>query len=352
MQLTVDFWHKLYWRNTVEDWTISLGILLGAVLTARLVYAFIGSAAHQFTKRTETELDDILVDRMETPTLLLIVLLGFRYAFERLHFSEGTYTFLHRAFIMIIAINVTWFLVRIANTFVQHWMDKYGKERNNMDAQMTLLIKRSVGTILWLVGITVGLNNAGFDVGALIAGLGIGGLALALAAQDTVKNIFGGVMMFLDRPFRIGDTIVIDNIEGSIEYIGIRSTRIRTIAGRVITIPNAHFTDRAIENISIEPARRVELILGLTYDTTPEKIDLSIATLKNIFEENSRINDKQCIVFFQKFNSSSLDIKAIYHIKKEYDILETQSSVNREILKRFNEANLEFAFPTQTTYNK
>src|SRR5690606_15268118 len=101
----------------------------------------------------------------------------------------------------------------------------------------------------------------GFDVGALIAGLGIGGLALALAAQDTVKNIFGGMMMFLDRPFRIGDTIIIDKYEGKVEYIGIRSTRIRLASGRLVIIPNAHFTDKAIENISIEPARRINIVL-------------------------------------------------------------------------------------------
>ena len=350
--LLVDFWSQIFWHNSVKQWCISIAILLLSVLFARLVYAFFGSVARTFTKKTETDLDDILVDRLETPTVLLIVLLGFRYAFELLHFSDSVHSFISRAFVLAIAFNVTWFAVRIADSLIEHWLKEYGKERENIDAQMILLIKRSMRIIFWLVGITLGLNNAGFDVGALIAGLGIGGLALALAAQDTVKNIFGGVMMFLDRPFRIGDTIVIDKVEGTVEYIGIRSTRIRLQSGRLVTLPNAQFTDRAIENISVEPSRRVSIVLGLTYDTPVEKIDLAMEILKQIIADTPHVSKGNYLVFFEKLNTFSLDIKMIYHIEKSGNIIEVPSTVNREILKRFNEAKLEFAFPTQTSYSK
>jgi MscS family membrane protein len=213
------------------------------------------------------------------------------------------------------------------------------------------MIERGIRILVWSIGIIVALNNAGFDVGALIAGLGIGGLAVALAAQDTVKNIFGGIMIFIDKPFRIGDRILIENYDGFVEYIGVRSTRMRTLSGRLVTIPNAHFTDRPIENITIEPARRIDLVVGLTYNTPPEKIDLAISIMKEISKGNPNIINEQTFVFFETFNASSLDIKFVYYIHKSSDIFEAQTSVNREILKRFNENGLEFAFPTRTVYN-
>ncbi|HEY0261757.1 MAG TPA: mechanosensitive ion channel domain-containing protein, partial [Chitinophagales bacterium] len=149
-----------------------------------------------------------------------------------------------------------------------------------------------------------------------------------------------------------GDVIVIDKFEGAVEHIGIRSTRIRLYNGRLVTLPNAQFTDKAIENITIEPARRVNVILGLTSDTPLEKVDLAIDILKQIVVDIPNVSSENKFVFFEKLNTYSLDVRLIYHIEKAGDLLEVQSSVNREILKRFTEAKIEFAFPTQTIYNK
>lgn len=353
MILLTDFLQRSFYHNSIEAWLISGAIIVGTILLARLAYWIISRMVRSITSRTETKLDDLIIDKMERPAVLGIILIGLSYAVERLHFTDKVDLYVHRAFVFLIAINLTWFLIRIVDAVIEEYLRPYAKrDDNDLDDQMILLIERGASLVLWTVGIIVGLNNAGFDVGALIAGLGIGGLALALAAQDTVKNIFGGVMVFIDKPFSIGDRIRIDGFDGFVHYIGIRSTRIKTLEGRIVTIPNAHFSDKAIENVTIEPSRRVVVSLGLVYNTPPDKLDEAIAILKAISDSSEAIITQDTVVFFETFNAHSLDVKLVYFIKKESDIFITQTEVNKQILARFNAAGLEFAFPTRTIYNK
>ena len=150
------------------------------------------------------------------------------------------------------------------------------------------------------------LRNAGVDVGAMIAGLGIGGLAFALAAQDTIKNIFGGVTIFSDRPFRLGDRIVVDGFDGIVEDIGIRSTRLRTLDKQLITIPNYKIVEASILNISEEPMRKVVLKVGVTYNTTPEKMQKAISILESIPQKIQEI-DQEVLAGFSNFSDFALN---------------------------------------------
>jgi len=187
-------------------------------------------------------------------------------------------------------------------------------------------------------------------VGTLIAGLSIGGLAFALAAQDTIKNIYGGFTIFTDRPFRIGDRIKVDGFDGFVEEIGIRSTRIRTLEKRVVTIPNFKLVEASVENISEEPLRRVLLKLGLTYNTSPEKMNEAMAILKDMPNRVENVETKDIMVAFTDFTDFSLVITFVYFIRKDADVMETPTQVNSEVLRSFNEAELQFAFPTHTVY--
>ncbi len=195
------------------------------------------------------------------------------------------------------------------------------------------------------------LNNAGYDVAALIAGLGIGGLALAMAAKDTVSNVFGGFTIFTDRPFTLNDRIKVAGYEGYIREIGLRSTRLQTLEGRVVTIPNSRFSDTPVENVTLEPSRKVVLNLGLTYDTSPEQMRRALDILTQIGTQHVELEDR-LLVSFNGFGDFSMNILFIYYIKSGADILGTQTEINLLILDRFNAAGLEFAFPTQTLYTK
>jgi MscS family membrane protein len=222
------------------------------------------------------------------------------------------------------------------------------ESESDLDDQLLPILRKGIHAAVWIMAIIVGVNNAGYDVGALIAGLGIGGLALALAAQDTVANLFGGITIFVDQPFTIKDWIKIDSHEGIIEEVGIRSTRIRTFEGRLVTIPNKVFAESAIENVSAEPSRRVILVFGLTYDTKPENMKLALSLLADVHTRFSEHLEEKHLELFDSFGDFSLNIKFIFYIKKGEDVFQLNSQIKMEILEKFNAAGLDFAFPTQT----
>jgi len=347
-----EFLSQDFYGNSIKNWAISMGIFVGAVVIAKICYIIIGKYVKKITAKTKSRLDDILVHNLEKPAMFGVGLIGFYWGFERLSFGESIDGFFSNLFVVLITVNVTWFIVSIVDSLIDEYvMPIVQKSESDFDDQLMPLLRKVVNASLWSLGIVIALNNAGFDVAALIAGLGIGGLALALAAQDSVKNIFGGIMIYMDKPFKIGDRVIMNGFDGIVEEVGIRSTRIRTLEGRLVTIPNAQFNDNAVENVTREPSRKVVVNLGLTYDTTPENMELAMEKLKSIAAANSSLDEK-VLVSFNAWGDFSMGILFIYYIKPEGDILITQSEMNLEILKQFNEAGLEFAFPTQTIYTK
>jgi MscS family membrane protein len=273
------------------------------------------------------------------------------YGLNRLDFSGELTDFMVTVYHILIAINVTWLIARLIDAIIEEYIVPLAsKTESSLDDQIIPLVRKGLRTVIWILGIIVALNNAGYDVGALIAGLGIGGFALAMAAKDSVANIFGGIMIFTDKPFKLGDRIKINGFDGTITEIGIRASRMKTLEGRLVTIPNALFTGDMVENVSKEPSRKVILNLGLTYDMKAEQMEKGIELLKGIAKENEHLT-ADYLVAFNAFGDFSLGIVFIYYIKSGSDILATQTAINLEILKQFGEHGLEMAFPTQTIHH-
>ena len=340
---------QLFYGNTLRNWLISLLIIIGALILNKVFVLLNKHVVHKLTSKTKNRLDDILFQMLEAPVLLGIALIAIWFAADRLDLNVNFETFVRKAYKLLIVINVTWFIVRFVNALIEEYLQPIANDPTNkrIDNNILPLIRRTLLGILWMLGIVMALNNMGVNVGTLIASLGIGGLAFALAAQDTIKNIFGGITIFSDRPFRIGDRIVVNGFDGIVEDIGIRSIRLRTLERKLVTIPNYKIVDSFIENVSAEPMRRNLSKIGLTYKTTPEQMNQAISILKAMPTAIKGI-DNEMYVFFSEFKNYSLEITFIYFIKKESDIPETISQVNLELLRSFNKAGLEFAFPTQT----
>lgn len=350
----INFFNQKIYNNTLYDWVFSLIIVVASVVIARVVYWLISKILRQYTKETDTDIDDLIIKKLDAPVALGVVLIGIRYALKLLEFPRLVNGYVHRGFVLMVALTVTWLLTRIVRGAIEYYFRRHAQAGtpDKADSQIMMMAKRASVILIWAIGIVVGLNNAGFDVGALIAGLGIGGLALALAAQDTVKNIIGGMVVFIDKPFYIGDVIKIKETEGTVIYTGIRSTRIRMGNGRIVTIPNAQFTDSAIENITLEPAKRIVNHLLLPFDTPVEKIDEAITILKNIVEHSPDVNHYDAIIFLEKFSQFSVDVNFTYHIKKGSDIHATQTDINIQILQKFKQTGIEFAYPTQVNIER
>ena len=342
---------QTYYGNTLQSWLLSLTIILLSVILGRVIYWTFSKFVRLFTAKTKTNLDDIVVDMIEEPAVFVVVVMGVWFALKSLTLSETITTIISNSYQVIIALLVGWLLSRLFDALYKEYMIPLAeKTENDLDDQLMPIISKGVKLIIWLMAIIIGLNNAGYDVAALIAGLGIGGLALAMAAKDTVSNIFGGFTIFADQPFKINDRIKIAGYDGVVTEIGVRSTRLKTLEGRIVTMPNSKFADAPVENISWEPSRKVKLTLGLTYDTTPDKMQLAMDLLSQISEANKQ-TEENVTIGFNAFGDFSMNIAFIYYICKGESIMDTQTAINMEILRKFNEAGLEFAFPTQTLYN-
>jgi MscS family membrane protein len=289
---------------------------------------------------------------IEEPMVLALMVAGIWYGLTYLTLPEALDRWIGNVVQVLIVLSVGWLVARLLDSLYKEYVVPLAeKSETDLDDQLLPILRKGTKVVVWGLTIVIALNNAGYDVGALLAGLGIGGLALAMAAKDTVSNVFGGFTIFLDRPFTLKDRVKIAGFDGTIQEIGIRSTRLQTLDGRIVTIPNAKFTDSPVENVSLEPSRKVVLNLGLTYDTTPEKMEQAMQLLKEIAAGNPDVVEKVSIGF-NGFGDFAMNVLFIYYINKGADILGTQTAVNMEILRQFNAQGLEFAFPTQTLYTR
>lgn len=335
--------------NTVENWLISILFILGAVVIVKLLSLLGKKVIKPFVSRTTNQIDDIIYYSLESPLKFAVILLGIWLAIHRLVYPDSFVKVVDNAYRILIVLDITWIFARLFSGLLQ---DYWGRNSNGQANAMLPVIKRTILVVVWIIGLVMALSNIGVNISALLGTLGIGGIAFALAAQDTVKNIFGALTIFTDKPFSIGDTINVNGLEGTVVDVGMRSTKIMGYDKRITTLPNYKITDASIVNISSEPMRRVTVTLGLTYDTTPEKMKEALDILRAIPKrvENVSENPSDITANFTDYADSALVITYYYYIEKQGDILKVTSDMNLEILAAFNKAGLDFAFPTQTLY--
>jgi MscS family membrane protein len=340
--------------NTLQNWGISLLIIAGALIVNQILIFVNRKVIRKMTAKSSVKFGEILFGSLEKPLLMGIILLAVWIALDRLDLGEKIHGLVFKSYNVLVVLNVTWFFARLCASLVENIQlknkTKSPKGKFYVDHKITPLVKRGVLIIVWIIGIITALNNVGIEVTTLMGALGIGGIAFALAAQDTIKNIFGGITMFTDKTFHIGDVINFDSTEGTVIDIGLRSTRLRTYDRRIVTIPNYKLMDALITNVSSETARRIVMDISLRYDTPPEKMQEAMAILRAIPHHISTVNEKDLDVAFTEFAQSALVIRFIYFINKTADISETRSKVNFEILTAFNQSGLKFAFPSSTVY--
>lgn len=332
-------------HNHVNDWMRAAAFAGGGWLLGQVVYRAAGAVLRPMTKRTASQLDDRLVEQLRAPVVVLITVLGFFAGYHQLTFGARASLWAERVFHVAVALSVTWIIARTVMAIVDELLHERSKAHGH-SARPLPGVRAIVKTLIWGLGVVVALNNAGYDVGALLAGIGIGGLAMALAAQETVANVFGGITIYADRPFKIGDRVRVDGHDGFVKEIGIRSTRIQSLAGPIVVIPNKKFTESTVENVSDEPSRRVLLELGLVYETPPAKMERAMQVLTEIVMAHQDIVEENHIVSFNTYKEYSLNILFIFFIRKGADIFEGHSRMNLAILKRFYEEGLSFAYPT------
>ena len=343
----------VYFGNTILSYLMALGIVAGSIVAGKILYWIISNVVKVFTQKTETKLDDILIEALQGPAIFFLFYLGFNYAYRLLSFPEHVFKVFGNIAYILFAINVAWLLINIVDAIIQEYFAKIAtRTKSDIDDQLMPIVRTLVKVIIVIIAIISILDNMGFDIASLLAGLGIGGLAFALAAQDTLKNLFGGITIFADKPFKVGDRIKLDDArDGFVRTIGVRSTILETFDGTQIIVPNAKITDSILENISRESARRVKASVGVEYGTSMKKMEEAIKIIKEIILKNKDTDDRS-FVTFDGFGDFSLNIQIIYWIKNKDNILNAKHNINMEIKKQFEKAKINMAFPTSTVYLK
>ncbi|MFP4195415.1 MAG: mechanosensitive ion channel family protein [Candidatus Woesearchaeota archaeon] len=305
---------------------------------------------HALTRKTTTRLDDLIVDALKGPVIFAVFLGGLQYGKPVLTLTETASTIYGQVLSALIIINIAWFAIRITNAILENYLYPGAKgTKIKMDGALYQMFKRLVSGIIYAIAIIIILQNFGVKVTGLVAGLGIGGLAFALAAQDIIGNMFGGAAVIVDKPFQVGDRVKVAGQDGFVSKISLRSTTLETFAKTQVVMPNKMIADSVLENVSRENMRREKVVVGLEYDTPAKDLEKAKKMLADIIKKNDKTDDES-LVHFINFGASSLDIQVLYWIKDLDQILGTKDEVHMAIKKAFDKEGLNFAFPTQTVH--
>ncbi len=343
-----DFIKQEYFGNTVEHYLIALGIMVIGVLFVRLIRKGILNQIKKWTSRTETKLDDYIVRGIEKfglPILnFFIIYSGVKY----LDFPENTDKMIGNVAVIVI----TYYAIQMLSSFVRLTLEALTSQQEGGQEKLKQLngIMLILNGVLWGLGLLFIFDNLGYDVTAIVAGLGIGGIAIALAAQSILGDLFNYFVIFFDRPFEIGDFITIDDKKGVVEYIGIKTTRVKSIGGEQLVFSNSDLTNSRIHNFKRMERRRVVFSVGVIYQTPTHLLEKIPSILKNIVESNPAVTFDRA--HFQKLGSFSLDYEVVYFIENSdyVQYMDIQQKMNLEIFKTFASEGIEFAYPTQTLF--
>ncbi len=348
MDLLNGFLQRAYLDNTVSAYLVALVVLLAGVIAARLVARIGLGALDRLSRRTQTQLDDLAVRLIKKNGVPLLYFVATYLAVASLRLAPG---FARALGFVTIAIT-TFFTLRTVLGVASYLLEHYIKRENGNDqrAKSLMALMPVLSVLVWGVAIVFLLDNMGLRVSAVVASLGIGGIAVALAAQSMLRDFFSHVLILLDRPFELGDFIIVGSYLGTVEHIGIRSTRLRSLSGEELVVSNTDLTSGWIKNYKRMKERRIVFGFGVTYDTPSETLGKIPQVVREVVDNtpNTRFDRAH---FFQ-FGASSLDYQVVYYILvPDYtQYMDAQQTINLQLKQRLELMGVEFAFPTQTVY--
>lgn len=343
----------------VSIWQLLLAslVIFAGFLSRRIILGFLKSWLTKRTEKTTNTWDDAFVERVPAPLAALAQIALWHVAAGVLALPTepiDVATVVFQGLEIAFAIALLWLLMRIIDVLAEGLKRFSETTESTLDDQLVPLVRKTLKVIVAVMVAVMVVQNLGYSVSSILASLGIGGLAIALAAQDTVANLFGSVVVFTDRPFQIGDWVEFDGIEGTVEEVGFRTSRIRRFDKSLVTVPNKMFSTTPIINHSLRTVRRIKMTIGVTYDTNAEQMQTLLDALRTRVAEHPGIDQNFHFVHFVEFNSSSLDIQFYCFTKSTVwtTFLQVQEELMLQTMQTVESLGLEMAFPTRTLYLK
>jgi len=344
----MEFLNTEYYGNSIQSYLISVGMILGGMLIIRLFRKSILIRLKKWASTTETNFDDYVVSAVER-FILPMLNVGIMYlAIKYLDLSEEGSKMLRNAFVVAF----TFYGIRLGTSSLKILLESYAKRQVGGEEKVKQLkgIMIVINIIIWSLGAVFLFDNLGYNVTAIVTGLGIGGLAVALAAQTILGDLFNYFVIFFDRPFEIGDYIVVDDKKGNVEYVGIKTTRIKSLTGEQIIISNSDLTNSRVHNFKRMERRRIVFNIGVTYQTTPEQLRAIPDIIRKIIVDQKDAQIDRC--HFSSFGDSSLNFETVYYVTEpDYaKYMDIQQSINLQVFDAFYKEKIDFAYPTQTLF--
>lgn len=337
--------------NTVTHYVISAMFLVCAVLLRRFVTTIIFNQLKRLASKTETTLDDKLFPAMESPVATFVMVTGIFAALKVLKLSEAADRAIAAGSTVAFSLVIFWGLLRAFDAIIDH-ASEIARDKQMGIAAFMPWIKKSLIAVFVVVGGLMTIQSLGYNVSTILQGLGIGGLAFALAAQDTIANLFGSIVVAIDQPFKIGETVKIGSHTGTVEDIGLRSTKIRLVDKSLVVMPNKMVSSEAIVNLSRFTSRRVEQVFNLTYDSTADQLGGVVEDIRKLLADEAEIDPTSTHVYFRDLAASSLDIWVVY-ATRDPDFkkgMALKQKINLAIMRLVAARGLSFAYPTSVMH--
>lgn len=336
---------SVFWGNTLRSYLVAAGIILGVIILAHIIKAVLLVRLKKWATNSKTNVDDFLVRGMNRTLLPLLYFAGLYIGLSNLDFSP----FAEKTIEKIAKIIITFFAVRVVVTTISFFMASYIRRQENGEVKLrqTKGIMLIVSVVIWCFGLVFLLANLGYDVTTIIAGLGIGGIAIALAAQTILGDLFSYFVIFFDRPFEVGDFIAVDDKMGTVDYVGIKTTRLKSLGGEQLVFSNTDLTNSRLHNYKRMKRRRVVFKLGVIYESTEEQLKAIPEIVKAVVEkQKDALFDR---AHFFSYGSFSLDYEICYYVlTDDYNrYMDIQQAINLDIFREFAGLDIQFAYPTQ-----
>ena len=341
--------------GVLKGYALAVLLLLASFIAIRLLYKIIRRSLRKAAERTKTHLDDILLEYIEKPLTIFISLLVVLYMINAyLPMGEGALRLFNDLFKGVIALDLAWLFIGMINALFENYFLKLSAEHKKLDITLAPMIKKLVAIVIFAIALMLILSNYGYNISALLGGFGLAGLALGLAAQDTLKDVLGGVAVVSNKAFSVGDWVKIDNVEGTVSEISIRYTKLRTFDGSTVTVPNAKVGTSVVEDFDAADSRRFTIEVGIPYELPAKKIERALAIMQGAANSQKHVSKGKTTIRIKEFGDSAVILRLWYYLGREGfdDALDIKHRVLLEIKKGFDREKIDFAYPTRTIYMK
>jgi len=344
----MDFLNFNFAGNSIKEYLIALGVFILVFLILRL-FRIVGiNKLKKLTQKTENGFDNSLIAVVESVGFLFYLIFSLYLASKFVVLPNLADKIIYYLFLAVLA----YYLIKVVTSFIDYGSKKVIEKRKGgeLDPHLVKIAAKVIKIIVWLVAVILILQNLGYNISTLVAGLGIGGIAIAFAIQNILGDIFASFSIYFDRPFEIGDFIIIGKDMGIVKKIGIKSTRLQTLQGEELVISNKELTSTRINNYKKMKKRRIVFSFGIAYETPNEKIKKVSGIVSNAIKEIDLASLDR--VHFKKFGDFSLEFEVVYYLNSsDYNVyMDTQQRINLALKEKFEKEDIVFAYPTQTVY--